>query len=71
VPASANVALIPNTYFRDEIGERWIDGEGDRLRAWGVPRAVICSGPVSRGFLRGDTVPLTRMTGTERPEAGP
>ncbi|MFW5934294.1 MAG: phosphoribosylamine--glycine ligase [Halolamina sp.] len=26
---------IPNRYYRDDIGERWIDGEGDRLQAWG------------------------------------
>jgi len=27
--------LIPNLYYRDDIGERWIDGDGDRLLAWG------------------------------------
>ncbi len=27
--------LIPNLYYRDDIGERWIDGDGDRLQAWG------------------------------------
>ena len=27
--------LVPNLYYRDDIGERWIDGEGDRLHAWG------------------------------------
>jgi len=26
---------IPNMYYRDDIGERWIDGEGDKLQAWG------------------------------------
>jgi phosphoribosylamine--glycine ligase len=26
---------IPNMYYRDDIGERWIDGESDRLLAWG------------------------------------
>ncbi|EMA22052.1 phosphoribosylglycinamide synthetase C domain-containing protein [Haloarcula marismortui] len=26
---------IPNRYYRDDIGERWIDGDGDRLQAWG------------------------------------
>jgi phosphoribosylamine--glycine ligase len=26
---------IPNMYYRDDIGERWMDGEGDRLQAWG------------------------------------
>ncbi|MDQ2054255.1 phosphoribosylamine--glycine ligase [Halobellus sp. H-GB7] len=27
--------VIPNCYYRDDIGERWIDGDGDRLQAWG------------------------------------
>ena len=27
--------LIPNMYYRDDIGERWIEGDGDRLQAWG------------------------------------
>ncbi|MDS0295421.1 phosphoribosylamine--glycine ligase [Halogeometricum luteum] len=27
--------VIPNVYYRDDIGERWIDGDGDRLLAWG------------------------------------
>lgn len=27
--------LIPNLYYRDDIGERWINGEGDRLQSWG------------------------------------
>jgi phosphoribosylamine--glycine ligase len=27
--------VIPNMYYRDDIGERWIHGDGDRLRAWG------------------------------------
>ena len=27
--------VIPNLYYRDDIGERWMDGEGDRLQAWG------------------------------------
>ena len=26
---------IPNMYYRDDIGERWIDGDGDKLLAWG------------------------------------
>lgn len=26
---------IPNTYCRDDIGRRWIEGDGDRLRTWG------------------------------------
>jgi len=33
--------VLPNLYYRDDIGERWIDGEGDRLQSWGYlgPRA--------------------------------
>jgi phosphoribosylamine--glycine ligase len=27
--------VVPNCYYRDDIGERWIDGDGDRLLAWG------------------------------------
>ncbi|ELZ28002.1 phosphoribosylamine-glycine ligase [Halogeometricum pallidum JCM 14848] len=27
--------VIPNVYYRDDIGERWIEGDGDRLLAWG------------------------------------
>jgi phosphoribosylamine--glycine ligase len=27
--------IIPNLYYRDDIGERWIDGDADRLQAWG------------------------------------
>ncbi|MFB6120479.1 MAG: phosphoribosylamine--glycine ligase [Halobacteriaceae archaeon] len=27
--------IIPNLYYRDDVGERWIDGDGDRLQAWG------------------------------------
>ena len=27
--------VIPNMYYRDDIGERWIEGEGDRLLGWG------------------------------------
>jgi phosphoribosylamine--glycine ligase len=27
--------LIPSLYYRDDIGERWIDGDGDRLQSWG------------------------------------
>jgi phosphoribosylamine--glycine ligase len=27
--------VIPNLYYRDDIGERWIAGDGDRLQAWG------------------------------------
>lgn len=27
--------IIPNMYYRDDIGERWIDVDSDRLHAWG------------------------------------
>ncbi len=27
--------IIPNMYYRSDIGKRWIDGDGDRLQAWG------------------------------------
>jgi phosphoribosylamine--glycine ligase len=27
--------IIPNLYYRDDIGERWIDGDADRLQSWG------------------------------------
>ncbi|MDZ7689089.1 MAG: phosphoribosylglycinamide synthetase C domain-containing protein [Halobacteriales archaeon] len=27
--------VVPNMYYRDDIGERWIRNDGDRLRAWG------------------------------------
>ncbi len=27
--------IIPNMYYRTDIGQRWIDGEGDKLLAWG------------------------------------
>ena len=27
--------VIPNLYYRDDIGERWIESDGDRLHAWG------------------------------------
>jgi len=27
--------VVPNMFYRDDIGERWIEGEGDRLQAWG------------------------------------
>ncbi len=27
--------IMPNMYYRDDIGERWIEGDGDRLLAWG------------------------------------
>ncbi|QSG06982.1 phosphoribosylamine--glycine ligase [Halapricum desulfuricans] len=27
--------VIPNRYYRDDIGERWTEADGDRLLAWG------------------------------------
>ena len=27
--------VVPNLYYRDDIGERWIEGDDDRLLAWG------------------------------------
>jgi phosphoribosylamine-glycine ligase len=27
--------IVPNCYYRDDVGERWVDGDGDRLQAWG------------------------------------
>ncbi|MFC6725444.1 phosphoribosylamine--glycine ligase [Halobium palmae] len=27
--------IVPNLYYRDDVGERWIEGDGDRLLAWG------------------------------------
>jgi phosphoribosylamine--glycine ligase len=27
--------VIPNLYYRDDIGERWILRDGDLLQAWG------------------------------------
>lgn len=30
--------ILPNMYYRDDIGERWIDGEGDKLHTWGYLR---------------------------------
>ncbi|MBX0303578.1 phosphoribosylamine-glycine ligase [Halomicroarcula sp. F24A] len=27
--------VVPNGYYRDDIGERWIAGNGDRVQAWG------------------------------------
>ena len=27
--------VVPNLYYRDDIGERWIEGDGDRLLSWG------------------------------------
>ena len=30
-----NNIIVPNLYYRDDIGERWVEGDGDRLQAWG------------------------------------
>ncbi|WP_416840784.1 phosphoribosylglycinamide synthetase C domain-containing protein [Haloferax sp. DFSO52] len=30
--------LLPNMYYRDDIGERWVEGEGDKLHTWGYLR---------------------------------
>ena len=30
-----DAVVIPNMYYRDDVGERWIEGDGDRLHAWG------------------------------------
>ena len=27
--------VIPNLYYRDDIGDRWIEADGDRLLSWG------------------------------------
>ncbi|WP_135853036.1 phosphoribosylglycinamide synthetase C domain-containing protein [Halorussus salinus] len=27
--------VIPNMYYRDDIGDRWVESDGDRLQAWG------------------------------------
>lgn len=27
--------VVPNLYYRDDVGERWIEGDGDRLPARG------------------------------------
>ncbi|NHN58588.1 MULTISPECIES: phosphoribosylamine--glycine ligase [Halorussus] len=27
--------IIPNLYYRDDVGDRWVEGDGDRLHAWG------------------------------------
>lgn len=27
--------VIPNMYYRDDIGDRWVEGDGDKLQAWG------------------------------------
>ncbi len=27
--------ILPNMYYRDDIGDRWIENDGDRLHAWG------------------------------------
>jgi phosphoribosylamine--glycine ligase len=30
--------MIPNMYYREDIGDRWIEDESDRLHAWGYLR---------------------------------
>ncbi|WP_135824124.1 phosphoribosylglycinamide synthetase C domain-containing protein [Halorussus ruber] len=27
--------VIPNCYYRDDIGDRWVEADGDKLQAWG------------------------------------
>lgn len=29
--------MIPNMYYREDIGDRWFEEDSDRLHAWGVP----------------------------------
>ena len=41
--------LLPNMYYRDDVGERWIEGDGDRLQAWGY---LGLSGRAERGERR-------------------
>jgi phosphoribosylamine--glycine ligase len=36
--------LLPNCYYRDDIGERWLTGEGDRLQSWGYLGPAVASG---------------------------
>jgi phosphoribosylamine--glycine ligase len=36
--------VIPNLYYRDDIGERWVEGDGDRLLAWGYLGEGAASG---------------------------
>ncbi|WP_435178740.1 phosphoribosylamine--glycine ligase [Halorussus sp. AFM4] len=37
--------IIPNLYYRDDVGDRWVEGDGDRLHAWGYlgPRDSVGS----------------------------
>ena len=30
--------MIPNMYYREDIGDRWIEEDSDRLHAWGYLR---------------------------------
>ncbi|MGH7395766.1 MAG: phosphoribosylglycinamide synthetase C domain-containing protein, partial [Candidatus Methylomirabilales bacterium] len=30
--------MIPNMYYRDDIGDRWLEEDSDRLHAWGYLR---------------------------------
>jgi phosphoribosylamine--glycine ligase len=32
--------MIPNLYYRDDIGDRWSDEDADRLHSWGYLREV-------------------------------
>ncbi len=47
--------LMPNMYHRDDTGERWVDGDGERLQAWGG-----ASDPDARPGRR---LPLASATG--------
>ncbi len=33
--AAIDTIVMPNMCYRNDIGEQWIDGHGDRLQAWG------------------------------------
>ena len=30
--------MIPNMYYREDIGDRWTEEDSDRLHAWGYLR---------------------------------
>jgi phosphoribosylamine--glycine ligase len=30
--------MIPNMYYREDIGDRWSEEDSDRLHAWGYLR---------------------------------
>lgn len=32
--------LIPNMYYRDDIGDRWLEEDSDKLHAWGYLREI-------------------------------